>query len=156
MSDLYKRIDNSQKACSVIARPVYTYDRIEALEKRNRELESRVAMLEDFVVDAQLDALQALDPDWVPKEVEAAMSSLLERCKTITHESDPDDIEPNAFIKRVQAEAVDECYKGIELLFKLFELNKGEIAGLKMAIQHCKNEAHNLRAEASQLEDEKS
>jgi hypothetical protein len=70
------------------------------------QLEARVAMLEDFVAGAQLDALRALGPDYVPKEVEQAMKSLLERCKTITCESDPDDIEPTAFIKRKQAEAV--------------------------------------------------
>jgi hypothetical protein len=68
------------------------------------QLEARVAMLEDFVAGAQLDALRALGPDYVPKEVEQAMKSLLERCKTITCESDPDDIEPTAFIKRKQAE----------------------------------------------------
>ena len=66
----------------------------------NERLQARLAMLEDFVADAQVDALRALDPDYVPKEVESAMVSLLERCKTITREDDPDDIEPGAFILR--------------------------------------------------------
>ena len=72
----------------------------------NERLQARLAMLEDFVADAQVDALRALDPDYVPKEVESAMVSLLERCKTITREDDPDDIEPGAFILRKQAEAL--------------------------------------------------
>ena len=72
----------------------------------NERLQARLAMLEDFFADAQVDALRALDPDYVPKEVESAMVSLLERCKTITREDDPDDIEPGAFILRKQAEAL--------------------------------------------------
>jgi len=64
------------------------------LIEQNRALQARVAMLEDFTAGAHVDALRALDPDYVPKEVESAMVSLLERCKTITREDDPDDIEP--------------------------------------------------------------
>ena len=83
------------------------------LTVENERLQARVAMLEDFVADAQVDALRALDPDYVPKEVESAMVSLLERCKTITREDDPDDIEPGAFILRRQAEAVVEVAKSM-------------------------------------------
>ena len=81
----------------------------------NERLQARLAMLEDFVADAQLDALRALGPDYVPKEVEQAMKSLLERCKTITCESDPDDIEPTAFIKRKQAEALCACAEELKM-----------------------------------------
>jgi len=80
----------------------------EVLNDHDR-LQGRVAMLEDFVAGSQLDAWRALDPDYVPKEVEEAMTSLLERCKVITHESDPDDIEPSRFIKEIQAEAVEDA-----------------------------------------------
>ena len=79
---------------------------LRVLVAQRDRLQARLAMLEDFVADAQVDALRALDPDYVPKEVESAMVSLLERCKTITREDDPDDIEPGAFITRKQAEAV--------------------------------------------------
>jgi len=79
---------------------------LRVLVAQRDRLQARVAMLEDFVADAQVDALRALDPDYVPKEVESAMVSLLERCKTITREDDPDDIEPGAFILRKQAEAL--------------------------------------------------
>ena len=78
-----------------------------ALIEQNQVLQSRVAMLEDFAADAQVDALRALDPDYVPKEVELAMVSLVEKCRVITGEDDPDDIEPKAFINLKQAEAVE-------------------------------------------------
>ena len=88
---------------------------IKELREQNEKLHARVAMLEDFVAGAQLDALRALGPDYVPKEVEQAMKSLLERCKTITCESDPDDIEPTAFIKRKQAEALCACAEELKM-----------------------------------------
>ena len=90
------------------------HEQIDDNSKDSELLEARVAMLEDFVADAQVDALRALDPDYVPKEVESAMVSLLERCKTITREDDPDDIEPGAFITRKQAEAVQASREALE------------------------------------------
>ena len=92
----------------------------------NERLQARLAMLEDFVADAQVDALRALDPDYVPKEVESAMVSLLERCKTITREDDPDDIEPGAFITRKQAEAVQASRQGVERECIEFKRSEGD------------------------------
>ena len=62
----------------------------------NKRLWARVEMLENFVAGAQIDALRALDPDYVPKEIEMLMKSLFEKCRAITGEDDPEDIEPEA------------------------------------------------------------
>ena len=100
--DSYSDPDEAVKYVRADTLPVVTDNsKVNAgLIAENERLQARLAMLEDFVADAQVDALRALDPDYVPKEVESAMVSLLERCKTITREDDPDDIEPGAFILR--------------------------------------------------------
>ena len=55
----------------------------------------------------------------------------------------------NAFIKRKQAEVVEECSEDLYDLQNHFDLNEDELTGLKMAIQYCTGEAQRLRAEAN-------
>lgn len=82
-------------------------DEIDELRQQLEQAQARVAMLEEFVADAQQDAWRALDPDYVPPDVAGAMKSLLHRAATITQEVDPDDIEPSAWLLRKEAETVE-------------------------------------------------
>ena len=105
---------NPDKYKAVCESKMEFFKTIKELREQNDRFQARVAMLEEVIADAQLDACNALDPDYVPKEVELAMVSLFKRCKSITGESDPSDIEASAFVLRKQAEAITEMIGWLE------------------------------------------
>lgn len=54
-----------------------------------------------------------------------------------------------SWLLRKQAEAVEECQQDIHSLRSAFTLLEGELSGINIAVQHCKNQAESLRQQAN-------
>jgi len=123
VSDLEKRIERSRKAMAVISNPVAAADEITSLRQQLRESEARAEMLRQ--AGNRVINYQAHSSEWA-RAVESASTE--------------------SFIKRVQAEAVEDIREGAAG-FETDEDGDGFVWALDI-----NKYAQRLRSEADQLE----
>jgi len=58
----------------------------------------------------------------------------------------------SAWLMQKKADVMEQCMRDIHLLRSSFDLSEGEIAGIKMAVQHCKGQVKDFRTAADKQE----